>query len=119
MRTAFSSSSSDFWHQHDYFADDTPFFSYIIDLSAVPQTGPTNALEVAVLLLQHQLKHLAAAAAVGSSSPEPAAAAAVAAAADACYVEWWAHTRPPFAPHQLHFDAAEGAFRWADKCRCC
>jgi hypothetical protein len=40
-----------------------------------------------------------------------AAAAAAAAAAHATHVEWWVHRRPPWSPHQLHFDAAEGSFR--------
>lgn len=119
LQSAFNSSSTDFWQQHNYYADDNPFFSYILDVAAVRQSGPSNALEAAVILLQDQLKQLAQSAgagphaAGGPSAPSEAttAAEAVAAAAEASYVEWWAHTRTVCSPHQLHFDAAEGAFR--------
>jgi hypothetical protein len=112
LQQAFHSSSSDFWSCHRYGDDDTPFFSYVVDLQAAAAAGPSNALEAAALLLQQQLKQLAHSHTQAdnqhSASASPAAAAAAAAAT---HVEWWAHTRPAWAPHQLHFDAAEGAFR--------
>lgn len=104
LQNAFSSSSSDFWQQHNYSAEDTPFFSYLIDLKQAALSGPSNALEAAALLLQQHIKHLAAT--IAHSTPGTATAAG-----KAKYVEWWAHTRPMHAPHQLHFDAAELAFR--------
>jgi hypothetical protein len=104
-------SSSDFWSRHNYGDDDTPFFSYVIDLQAAAAVGPSNALEAAALLLQQQFKQLAHAPLRDSQQQLTSASAAATAAAAATHVEWWAHTRPACAPHQLHFDAAEGAFR--------
>jgi hypothetical protein len=102
-------SSSDFWSSHSYGDDATPFFSYVIDLQAAAAAGPSNAIEAAAMLLQQELKQLAHAPLPDSQQQLTSAPAAAAAAAT--HVEWWAHTRPACAPHQLHFDAAEGAFR--------
>ncbi|KAF8059369.1 hypothetical protein HT031_005174 [Scenedesmus sp. PABB004] len=101
---AFHGGSTDFWAAHGYGADGTPFFSYLIDLQAAADGGPADALQAAALLLRARLRT----AACGGGA---AAAAAAAVAAAATHVECWAHTRPPWAPHQLHFDAAEGAMR--------
>jgi hypothetical protein len=128
-----SSSSSDFWQLHDYDDPATPFFSYLIDLQAAAAKlaaaaaaagsrasgGPAtacqqqqdlpNALELSALLLQQHISQLTLPATAAADSPTAAAMAE--AARRATHVEWWTHTRPPWAPHQLHFDAAEGAFR--------
>jgi hypothetical protein len=115
LQQAFHSSSSDFWSRHAYGDDATPFFSYVVNLQAAAAAGPSNALEAAALLLQQQLKQMSlhpdSQQHVTSTAAAAAAAAAGAGAAAASHVEWWAHTRPACAPHQLHFDAAEGGFR--------
>jgi hypothetical protein len=44
----------------------------------------------------------------GQLREDPATAAAM---AGVSHVEWWAHRRPPWAAHQLHFDANEALMR--------
>jgi hypothetical protein len=80
-----------FWHQHGYFEQQTPFFSYLYALGQ----QPSNAVEQSIAWLHQRL--------AGEGS----------AVAGAACAEWWAHCRRPHEPHQLHFDVNEALLRQA------
>lgn len=80
-----------FWQEHQYLEPETPFFSYFYSLADKPET----ALEACMHLLASQL---------GNSLPANMWQ-------DVTSVEWWAHTRQPGEPHQLHFDLDETRLR--------
>ncbi|KAK9806567.1 hypothetical protein WJX73_002259 [Symbiochloris irregularis] len=86
-------SNSAYWDAHKR-EGGTPFFSYMCPLD----TGPSNLVAVAV--------HAAHAAMLRSPCSAHRQAAKQARA-----VEWWAHSRRPHEPHQLHFDADECLMR--------
>ncbi|KAG9407674.1 hypothetical protein AC1031_002392 [Aphanomyces cochlioides] len=86
MQHAFSSADSPFWEAHQYsVSPPSPYFSYVHDLSAPPQTGLDDVV--------HYLKALA-------MNRFPAVKRAT-------FAEWWTHCRPHPSGHQFHFDSAD------------
>jgi hypothetical protein len=104
-----------YWGAHRYHDLATPFFSYVFPLPPLEAEGgssgsseaggergapPATALEAAARLLR---RRCAAAVEAGCGGVD-ADASALAGVLGATHVEFWAHTRGPEAPHQLHFD---------------
>ena len=91
MKTALGSSAP-YWPENAYNSPRTGFFSFQHKLPAFP---PTSAASCG---LDRMLQHVWV-----------VAAQAVPAVKKARYVEWWAHTRPHYTGHQIHFDSVPGA----------
>ncbi|KAI8465474.1 MAG: hypothetical protein J3K34DRAFT_487656 [Monoraphidium minutum] len=123
--TAAFGAGAPYWRHHAYFEGGTPFFSYVFTLpreggggSGDPRSGgdkgggsgdggrPAHALAAAAALLRARCREAARRGGGGCG-----AAGAAALLESATHAEFWAHTRPLDAPHQLHFDVNEGFLR--------
>lgn len=75
---------ADFWTAHDYDDPATGYFSYVEAVEAVGGVLGSLARRCLALLVSRGL--------VDGDDPT-------------IHVEWWAHTKPSIAGHELHFDA--------------
>lgn len=119
LQAAFAPGAA-YWREHAYADPGTPFFSYLFRLPGMTGgdssgTGasdgggdggrPSTLLEAAAALCaQSAVDQASRGGGDASDGGGPAPLPPAALLQGATHVEFWAHTRPLDAPHQLHFD---------------